>query len=330
MRTSRLLSLLILLQLRGGATADALAREFEVSVRTIYRDIDRLAAAGVPVYADRGPGGGFRLLDGYRTRLTGLAADEAEALCLIGMPGPAQALGMGEAASAAAHKMMASLPDAGGALAVRMRERFHLDPVDWYREDDTPAVLRPIARAVLDRTELEMRYDSWTGLRDWVVRPLGLVLKAGQWYLVGEGHGKPRIFKVANIRHHLATDRMFERPPAFDLAAWWATETGRFEAQLRGDTATLRVTATGLARIAALGAYAKTAAQAAIVDEDGWSRMTLPIENIEQAALLLLGIGPELRVLAPEALRLRLRALAEAVIASCDGPRSVPTPSTMA
>ncbi len=330
MRTSRLLSLLILLQLRGGANADTLAREFEVSVRTIYRDIDRLAAAGVPVYADRGPGGGFRLLEGYRTRLTGLAADEAEALCLIGMPGPAQALGMGDAAADAAHKMMASLPDAGGALAVRMRERFHLDPVDWYCEDDTPIVLRPIARAVLDRTELEMRYDSWTGVRDWVVRPLGLVLKAGHWYLVAEGHGKPRIFKVANIQRHFATDRVFERPHGFDLAPWWAAETARFEAQLRGETATLQVTDLGLARIAKLGTYAKTATQAACRHDTGWSRMILPIETIEQAALLLLGIGPEVRVQAPDALRLRLRALADAVGAQCDRVRDAMPPSAMA
>lgn len=133
------------------------------------------------------------------------------------------------------------------------------------------------------------------------------MLKAGPWYLIAEGHDRPRIFKVANIRHHLATDRLFEQPPASDLDDWWATETARLET---------------------LGAYAKTAAQAAIPDADGGSRMTLPIGNIEQAALLLLGIGPELRVLAPEALRLRLRAMAEAVIASCEGPRGVlPSPA---
>ena len=111
MRASRLLSILMLLQLRDRLTAEVLAAEFEVSVRTIYRDIDRLAEAGVPVYADRGPGGGFRLVDGYRTRLTGLAADEVEAMFMIGLPGPAAALGMGPAASNAGRKMLASNPE---------------------------------------------------------------------------------------------------------------------------------------------------------------------------------------------------------------------------
>lgn len=319
MSTSRQLALLLHLQANGHATADALARVFEVSVRTIYRDVERLGAAGVPVYADRGPGGGFRLLDGYRTRLTGLAPDEVEALCMIGMPGPARALGMGDAAATAAHKLMASLPEARVALAARMRACFHLDPVDWYREEDTPPSLREIARAVLDRRELEMRYESWSGERDWIVRPLGLVLKAGQWYLVAEGFGKNRIFKIANIVRHRVVDRVFERPKPFVLEAFWAESIARFEAQLRTETATLRASALGRRRIAALGAYAQAAADAAVADgEDAW-RIELPIENIEQAALLLLGIGPECEVLAPAALSVRLCALAQAIQRRCGG-----------
>src|SRR6185295_10620801 len=127
MRASRLLSILILLQVRLRLTAEALAEEFEVSVRTIYRDIDALSAAGIPVYGDRGPGGGFRLLDGYRTRLTGLAPDEAEAMMMIGLPGPAAALGLASAATRAKGKLLAALPASGGEDAGRMAQRFHLD-----------------------------------------------------------------------------------------------------------------------------------------------------------------------------------------------------------
>lgn len=315
MRASRLLSILMLLQLRERLTAEALAAEFEVSVRTIYRDIDRLAEAGVPVYADRGPGGGFRLVDGYRTRLTGLASDEAEALFMIGLPGPAAALGMGPAASNAGRKMLAALPRASGDTAGRMGARFHLDPVDWYRDDAPLRQLPAIARAVLDQAVLAMTYDSWRGVRERVVEPLGLVLKAGAWYLVARGDGVARIYKVANILRFEVRDTTFERPPDFDLGAWWSAETARFEAGLRPGVAELRATALGLKRLAQIGAYAQRAVQAAdAAGADGWSRLSLPIETIDHAALALLGIGPEVVVLAPGALRVRLRELAADVV----------------
>ncbi len=318
MRASRLLSILMLLQLRERLTAEALAAEFEVSVRTIYRDIDRLAEAGVPVYADRGPGGGFRLVDGYRTRLTGLASDEAEAMFMIGLPGPAAALGMGPAASNAGRKMLAALPRASGDVAGRMGARFHLDPVDWYRDDAPLQQLPAIARAVLDQTPLAMTYDSWRGVRERVVDPLGLVLKAGAWYLVARSDGVARIYKVANILQHAVRDARFERPADFDLAAWWSAETARFEAGLRPGIAQLRATQLGLKRLAQLGAFAQRAVTAASApDDDGWSQVALPIETIDHAALTLLGIGPEIVVLQPEALRHRLRALADDVVRRC-------------
>lgn len=318
MRASRLLSILMLLQLRDRLTAEALAVEFEVSVRTIYRDIDKLAEAGVPVYADRGPGGGFRLIDGYRTRLTGLAADEVEALLMIGLPGPAAALGMGPAASNASRKMLASLPRSSGDMAGRMGARFHLDPVDWYRDDEPLQQLPAIARAVLDQSVLAMTYDSWRGVRERVVEPFGLVLKAGAWYLVARSEGVARIYKVANILQHEVRDTHFERPPDFDLAAWWSAETARFEAGLRTGTAQLRATATGLKRLSQLGAFAQRAVQtAAPADYAGWSCLSLPIETIDHAALTLLGIGPEIVVLAPVALRLQVRGLAEQIAGRC-------------
>src|SRR5918992_3044124 len=157
MRASRLLSILMLLQTRGRMSAEALAEEVEVSVRTIYRDIDQLSAAGVPVYAERGRSGGFRLLDGWRTRLTGLTVAEAQALFLAGLPGPAAALGIGEAMEAGQLKLLASLPADWQRDARRVAARFHLDPVGWYRSEAPPPYLQQVAEAGWSDPALSIR-----------------------------------------------------------------------------------------------------------------------------------------------------------------------------
>ena len=149
MRASRLFSILTTLQARGQVTAPELAEACEVSVRTIYRDIDALAAAGVPVYADRGAEGGYRLLDGYRVRLNGLSQGEAEALFMAGLPGPAAALGLDAAMMAAQTKLMAALPEHLRPNANRLQQRFHLDAPNWFGETEEPKHLRAIAGAVL-------------------------------------------------------------------------------------------------------------------------------------------------------------------------------------
>lgn len=309
MRSSRLLSLLILLQLRTRLTAEALAQEFAVSVRTIYRDIEALGTAGVPVRAERGPGGGFALVEGYRTRLTGLAADEAQAMLMIGLPEPAAALGLGAAASRARGKLLAALPRSGSSEALRLGARFHLDPLDWYRTAEPVDQLPALTRAVLEQRAVTMRYDSWRGSRDWRVEPLGLVLKAGSWYLVARGGGKVRTFKVVAITTPLVLDEAFERPQDFDLPTYWSESLARFEQQLRRERACLLLTPEGCRRLAELGAYAQQALAAAQASAAGL-RVELPVESVEQAARLVLGLAGEARVLEPPALRTRVRELA--------------------
>jgi predicted DNA-binding transcriptional regulator YafY len=315
MRASRLLSILILLQLRGRMTAEALADEFEVSIRTVYRDVDALSAAGVPIYGDRGPGGGFQLLDGYRTRLTGLAADEAEAMFMIGMPGPAAALGLGAAAARAGGKLLASLSPPVSEGAGRIGSRFHFDSVHWYHADEAVPFLPAIARAVLDQQAIEMAYESWSGLRDWRVEPLGLVLKAGAWYLVARARRGVQTFRVSNIRTQKVTEDRFDRLADFDLPSWWAASLERFETELRPARASVRLSALGRRRFAELGAYAAEAVAAAEApDEKGWAIVSLPIETIDKAALTLLGLGPEVIVIEPDELRAALHSLAHRVM----------------
>ncbi|MES2290619.1 MAG: YafY family protein [Pseudomonadota bacterium] len=315
MRSSRLLSILILLQLRTRLTAEALAEEFEVSVRTIYRDIDALSAAGVPVYGDRGPGGGFKLLDGYRTKLTGLSQDEAEAMLMIGMPGPATELGLGAAASRAQGKMLAALPAGSSAHAERIAARFHHDPVDWYQAADDAPHLGTLARAVLDGRGIAMTYESWKGVRDWQVAPLGLVLKGGAWYLVAGSADKVITFRVSTIRSCIVTEDEAARPESFDLKRYWRDQLLRFERDLRPLTAELRATDAGLKRIAREGAYARDAVGTALRQDDGRSMVRFPIESIDDAATLVLGFGSEVEAIGPPELRARISALVNAAAA---------------
>jgi predicted DNA-binding transcriptional regulator YafY len=315
MRASRLLSILILLQLRGRLTAAELAEEFEVSERTIYRDIDALSEAGIPVYGDSGPGGGFRLLDGYQTKLTGLDPDEAEAMLLIGLPAEAQAMGLGSAATRARNKLLAALPKSGSEEAHRIAGCFHLDTADWYRAARPVPLLATAARAVLNRSILKMTYESWSATRDWTVEPYGLVLKAGQWYLVARGHEKLRVFNVADIQAITVTRDQFERPAGFELASWWAESNRAFEARLRPGLAKLRASRLGMQRLRLLGTFAGEAlAKAGPPDAQGWRDIDFPLESPTSAAPMLLGIGPEIKVIEPIELRAEIARLANEVL----------------
>ena len=307
MRASRLLSILMLLQTRGRLGAPTLARELQVSVRTVYRDVDHLSSAGVPVWAEIGRGGGICLREGWRTQLTGLTAPEARSVFLAGLPGPAAELGLGEAMAAAQLKLLAALPESTQADAQRAARCFHLDPVDWFRAAAPPAHLQAVADAVWQHRRLAMRYESWQATRDRVVEPLGLVLKAGTWYFAARsvGGSEPRAYRLAAIESLQVTDESFDPPPRFDLAAWWRASTARFEAGVYTATARLWVTETGFARLLRFSPAVAAAANdsAAPVDREGWAEVEVPIESIHHAAVEMQRLGAEAEVLAPAALR---------------------------
>lgn len=312
MRASRLLSILMILQTRGLTSAEALSEELEVSVRTIYRDIDQLSAAGVPVYAETGRNGGFALLEGWRTRLTGLTAPEARALFFSGLPGPAGELGLGDEAAQAELKLLAALPKDWQEEAQRMSSRFHLDPKGWFQPGYKPEFLKAVADAVWSETRLRIRYESWTGVGDRVVEPLGLVLKAGFWYLVARRDGLFRTYRLSQILQLEAIEERFERPKDFDLPAHWAEATVAFERDIYRSTARVRASAIGRYRLRGISDAVREAVDAAVIepDADGWAEFEVPIEEITWATRDMTRIGDEIEVLSPPELRERMAAIA--------------------
>jgi predicted DNA-binding transcriptional regulator YafY len=308
MRASRLLSLLLLLQSRGRMTAPELAEELEVSVRTVYRDVEALSAAGVPVYADRGPTGGYQLLDGYRTRLTGLTAEEASSLFLAGLPGPAAELGLADVAATAELKLLAALPPEPRSHASRMRERFLLDVPGWYRSADDVPHLSEVAEAVWDRRPLHMTYRRWGQQEvDRVIHPYGLVLKGGSWYMVAAPPGgSPRTYRVARILTVETLPGRFPWPEGFDLGGFWQGYAKEFRERMYTAEAVIRL-APGRDDLLAytMGADVVGAALAAAgkPDPEGWLTLTVPIESITHARWLLLRMGADVEVLGPPELR---------------------------
>jgi predicted DNA-binding transcriptional regulator YafY len=321
MRASRLLSIMMMLQTRGRMSAEALAEELEVSVRTIYRDIDQLSAAGVPVYADIGRNGGFALLDGWRTRLTGLTAPEAQALFLSGLPGPAAELGLGDEVAQVELKLLAALPADWQAEARRMSSRFHLDPAGWFQPGHRHEHLKLVADAVWGERRLAVRYESWTRISDRVLEPLGLVLKGGIWYVVAQADGKFRTFRLSNILALVDTGERFERPKDFDLPAYWAESTEQFEKDVYTGTALVRASERGRRRLRDISTAVRDAVDAAEIapDADGWAVLTIPIEEVGWATREMTRIGADIEVLEPADLRARMAEVARTMAAMYGG-----------
>ncbi|MFN3438271.1 MAG: helix-turn-helix transcriptional regulator [Acidovorax sp.] len=322
MRASRLLSLQMLLETQGRMSATALADALEISVRTLYRDVDQLSAAGVPIYAERGRNGGFALLPGWKTTLTGLTPSEAQAVFLSGLPGPAHDLGLGGDVEGARLKLLASLPASWREDAQRVSARLHLDPVDWYRESDPTPHLATVAAAVWAGQQITLRYESWSDTVERTVNPLGLVLKAGVWYLValpaGAAHSAeagPRTYRVSNILAANMLTTAVRRPATFDLPGYWAQSIQRFEAGLYTGKATVLATPAGLKGLRMLSSAVARAVAAAAPSrrKDGRVAVQMPIESVEHACGQLMRLSPQVEVLQPAALR---RALVQRVQAT--------------
>ncbi|NEB81731.1 WYL domain-containing protein [Streptomyces sp. SID14478] len=316
MRAARLIKMVLLLQSRPSMTAAELARELEVSERTVTRDAQALSEAGVPVYADRGRTGGYRLIGGYRTRLTGLARGEAEALFLSGVPGALREMGLDDAASAARLKVSAALLPSLRDASQTAAQRFHLDAPGWFQEPRTPELLPALAEAVWDDRVIRVSYsrrDDQDTAVERELEPYGLVLKAGVWYVAaavrgGDGPDGFRVYRVERFTSVTAEEERFVRDDAFDLPAFWDERAREFARAILRAEVVVRLTPEGVRRLR----YAVDAASAREASEsagpagaDGRVTVTLPVESEDVAYTQLMSLGPEVEVVAPQALRER-------------------------
>jgi len=343
-RADRLVSLVLLLQARGHVTAAALARELEVSVRTVYRDLAALSAAGVPVLAESGPGGGCRLLDGYRFPLRGLRPEEAEALLILGVPGALGELGLDAAAAAAHHKIRVTTgqrePDGGASSAL-----VHLDMPRWFRSHEEAPHLRTLAEALRRHRSVAIAYQKAPAAdvagpapaadvagpapaadvagpaparaATRTVGPLGLVNKAGAWYLVAVARGgRVSVFRAGRISSARIMDEPVERPAGFELAGFWERWSAEFVTSRPRLPVRLRASPQVLAAFGEVfGDDARPALDAAGPPDDrGWQTVTLSFEHELAAAHRLAGFGGQVEVLSPPSVRTLLVTAAQGIL----------------
>ncbi len=327
MRADRLLSILLLLQVHRRITARELARRLEVSQRTIHRDMEALGVAGVPVVAERGAGGGWRLLDEYRTNLTGLNDAEIQALFLSKPPRLLADLGLDRASEAALIKLLAALPTSSRRRAEDIRTRIHIDVPGWRPSEESARYLPLLQEAVWQERRLRLSYERADGTTvERLLDPLGLVAKGSVWYLVAAVEGVPRTYRVSRIQQAQLTDEPSARPKDFDLAAYWAQSAAEFRSNLPRYPATVRVHPSIAAHVRSGERYSRVAREHP-PGGDGWMRMEMIFEEEHGAREFVLSFGPCIEVIEPAALREQAHAHAREIVALYT-PREGPAPAS--
>ena len=316
MRADRLLSLVLLLRRGGRMTAAELARELEVSVRTVLRDVEALSTAGIPVYAERGRDGGFALLPGFTTDLTGLTHDEALALLTAQSRATPDALGLGPAFAAAVRKVVAAMPESARRTATDAADRV-LVRQEWRGAPAPDVHLAVVRRAVFAGHRLRLRYRARGGpdgaepARWRTVDPVGLVEAGGHWYLLATRDGAERTYRLSRVEDVEELDEPARRAPGTDLQQVWEQRRAAFLATRPATTVTVRVRADRLASLAAMAL--------GVVDEQAAGADTLQVGALFGDALhaerVLWSLGADVEVLDPAPLRAALAARAAAVAA---------------
>jgi len=314
-KSDRLLSILLLLQTRGRVPAHELADRLEVSVRTIYRDVEALSASGVPVYAERGRHGGIELLAGFRTDVTGLTADESRALFILAAQGAHAALGLDAALGSALRKVMAALPAPHRPAAEVTSRRILVDATRWKGGPQRAVDLDVLQDAVFTDRRLRLRYRHGGDAepRTYTVDPYGLVSKAGVWYLVADRRGKPQLFRADRVGTATLLPDPVRRRPGVELGDAWEVLRRQVEERPGGLEVTVRVQRSRLDMFLRLNASALSE----LPEDDGtseWVIARLSHGSIREARTLL-AFGDTVEVLAPAEVREELAGTAAAISA---------------
>jgi predicted DNA-binding transcriptional regulator YafY len=315
MRADRLLSIMLRMQGQGRITARELASQLDVSERTIYRDMEALSMAGIPVIAERGLNGGWELIEGYRANLNALNLTEIQSVFLAAPASVLSDLGLQTAAENAVLKLLSALPLAYRADAEAMRQRLYIDLTGWTRSKEDVSCLPMLQEAIWSERQLTITYQAQEGksaVR--LVDPLGLVAKGSVWYLVAGVEGEIRTYRVSRIQSALVTDQRCVRPEDFDLAAYWTQSTTDFKANLPRYEVTVRVSTAILPRLRYAGTFAKIE-HVAPPDTDGWCVAKLCFDIPDEAREYVLGFGTHIDVIEPLELRQAVIEMARAVIA---------------
>jgi predicted DNA-binding transcriptional regulator YafY len=325
-RSDRLLALLLLLQARGRVTAPEVARELEVSVRTVYRDVAALSSSGVPVYTEQGYGGGIQLLPGYRTDVTGLTAAESRALVALTGQALPDDLGLGTALASAVRKLVAAVPTSHREQAQRARQRVLVDHTGWYRSSPPTPHLPQVQEAVWADHRVRVRYRHGDGrAAGYLLDPYGLVVKAGTWYLVAAHRGVPRLFRVDRLQSVTTLAQPALRPDDLDLADLWHQLREQVEAPRDAVTVRLRARTDVLPRLLRMATSQRAGPEPRPDDcpppgPDGRVELDLGFRAPGAALGLLLGFGDAVEVVAPAELRERFLAAARALVSLYERP----------
>lgn len=321
MRADRLLSLLLLLQVHGRMTARDLAERLEVSERTIYRDLDALSASGIPVYGDHGPGGGYSLLDSYRTNLTGLTDAEVRTLFVSGLQRPLEDLGLAEALNLALLKLSAALPSTQRQGVQEMRQRIHIDTMGWFQSPEAVPHLHVLQEAVWSDRKVHLVYQRGDGSQgERVIDHYGLVAKSNIWYLVASIGAEMRVYRVGRIQSVTLCAEEFQRRADFDLATFWSAWSTEFETSRPQYAVTLRIAPDfAPALIQIWGESVREVLDKAVLAADGWLEADFNFDRREWACERILSLGTNVVVKAPQELREALAQMARDVLAVYHG-----------
>lgn len=302
MRADRLVSILLLLQTYGKMTAAELAERLEVSERTIHRDMESLGAAGVPVVAERGTGGGWRLMDEYRTNLTGLREEEIASLFLAVPEKALSDLGLRQASEGALIKLLASLPGVGRRTAEFVRERIYLDSAGWRDFGEPQDALPALQEAIFQEYKVVIEYEKGSETVERLVDPLGLVMKGTVWYFVAAvDNGDIRTYRVSRIVRCEKSAERAVRPRDFRLSDYWDASTEQFVSRLPRFEATLRVDP-DYEQYVRMWKFAVVLERNSVGD-DGWIRYRIRFQTKEEACRLALSLGGHAELTEPPELR---------------------------